>query len=423
MPFIPSNACRTLLLLATLCLTAVHDGRAEEGPGWELGSAYARIAPRLAYTGSGRDSLLSGPPPHASAAVTGLVRGDVGGRGQINDWLGMAVEVTAFSRTQTGTPMQREYVNVREAYGTLDLTPATRLRFGRINIGNGIAKDLNAVDYYRQLSRTIDNDSLFFQDRMLSRVGQIGAMVEHSGTAGTLQLFASPKLRGNTVTDSNATASVQAKFSPNLSSNLYSEYLLFIDGNGAKRLGTYGSYGVGSDVLLYYEGSVASRSDVRVLDAAARAFVRRNAHPTARWIAGVDWMPVEDLTLNAEYFFNGDGYSAAEARDFFNTLEAPARDPGLHANALDAIQVGGAWRRYARTGFELAAADRALRIVTSVLLNLDDGSRSLAVTARYQLADSAELFGLAQATQGPRRSEFGLPSAGLRALTGLRITY
>jgi hypothetical protein len=131
------------------------------------------------------------------------------------------------------------------------------------------------------------------------------------------------------------------------------------------------------------------------------------------WLAGLRYLTERETTWIVEYYYNGTGYSEAQARDFYAAAHAGADLGALSPVLRSAAQAGYArpnlMQRYLyvrasqKEPFDILYFTPAL----TAIVNLDDGSSSLVGELLYTGFKDIELRLRAAANVGGRLTEYG----------------
>ncbi|MCE7797242.1 hypothetical protein LWE61_11805 [Sphingobium sufflavum] len=335
--------------------------------------------------------------------------------------------------------------NIKELYLTLEPGPGLFIEMGRINLKNGAASTFNPTDFFRANSRIVQAS----QDPAALRENRLGAVMLRVQTlwrGGSAVLAIAPKLASQRsltqdtgpgfatrIDETNGTTRALLSITQEFW-GLSPKFFLFSD-DGLLRVGASATKPIGKSVVLSAEWAMGRRRDLlddalcfgsRVGDLPAQPFEQSCARPRRlrqELAVSLNWVPLANLEVSAEYDYNGGGLSPqrwAELTAAPSSRLTQARYWYLQAYA------GALQNPVFRHGISIRVAqskafNRNLNLAALALINASDGSLFGQASADYELSRNWSLGLTANATMGARNSVYaGLP----QKLSGaIRLKY
>jgi len=329
--------------------------------------------------------------------------------------------------------------DLREAYIAWEDGQGSFVDLGRINLKSGVALGFNPTDFFktRAVVEPVSSDPSVLRE---DRLGALMLRAQHLFQGATLTVAFAPKLYGRTkiygnadlptvnpmFDRTNADNRLLLKASLALPGDLSPEVLVLLH-DGAPRFGLNLTRGLGQKIIAYVEWAGGDR---RSLVAEALAYGRETGAIPAfapspfavsdkagfrsDATAGFSYTTTSKITFNLEYQLHQAGFSAADWRGWF----AAAPRPGFADAERWYIRsyAGDQQEPIARQALFLRADRqdafvRNLELSGFVSADLRDGSALGQVSADYFLSRRWTVGLLASASEGRRRSDFGvLPS-------------
>jgi hypothetical protein len=309
------------------------------------------------------------------------------------------------SRAQLG--FEKRTHTLKEAYLAWTADPQWTVEGGRINVRHGVATGYNPTDFFRARSLR----TMVSVDPAATKANRLGTVVLRSqrvwDTGAASVLFA-PKLKEHR-SDAPFSADLGATndrhrwlftWTQNVGAGFAPQWLYYQEESGAPQFGLNLSWAPHDAVVSYLEWRGGRAPDQ--LDAFSG--VDRGASFRSQATVGATLNPAPDLTLIAEYQYNG---AAPDSRRWHDAAHANPR----------AMRAYLAWSRdlqelpTRRALFAMArwknAVVRNVDISALARLNLDDDSRMGWLELLYRWG-STDLGLQWQANHGGRHSEFGV---------------
>lgn len=195
-------------------------------------------------------------------------------------------------------------------------------------------------------------------------------------------------------------------------------------GRGA-RYGADFSRNINPSFEVHGEWGRDTRAARRIVDASGN--VRMIESSTDSYLLGVRFITPQEITVIAEYYRNGTGYSPEQMRDFYDYTAASYAEYVSSGNAstmdrVAALAEGSYGRPNAGRSYLYVRASRpdafgVMQLTPAAMLtmNLDDGSFALTQEATYKPEGRVELRGQLSFISGVRSSDFGAKANDLRA--------
>jgi hypothetical protein len=341
---------------------------------------------------------------------------------------------------------------MRELFVQWQPSETAWLEAGRINIRNGVALGFNPTDFFR--ARTVI-DPLTADPSVLreDRLGTLMVSAQSLWRYGSVVLAYAPRVTLPTaiyaprnqpgfdpgLDRTNAQDRFLAKASLNIS-DAFNPELLFTRAGTRTQIGANLTMPAGHDTVLYLEWAGGVRSDLiadafrygqttGTLPASVTTLLPNDpgAHFMNDVSVGASYATENRMTFNLEYHFHQAGFSSDDWKNWFGASARRGSITGVNS-ALWYV------RSYAQDQQEPVARHAAfLRwdwqdafvrdLALTALANIDlwDGSGFVQATAAFHLSRSWTVGGLASATYGGRRSDFGsLPVAETLLLRATR---
>jgi hypothetical protein len=195
------------------------------------------------------------------------------------------------------------------------------------------------------------------------------------------------------------------------------DLLAFAGDSRSDRFGIDFSRNVSSNFEIHGEAAWSADHDRTILE--EDGSIRRNADDAISLLAGIRYLSNRDLTTIVEYYHNGNGYSEDELERFFSlvgrageTAQEKVADR-LYTQARQLASQGYArpyaGRNYLYTRFSQKEPFDILYFTPALTLivNLDDGSHSIAPELTYSGFTNWELLLRLTVLDGPSASEYG----------------
>jgi hypothetical protein len=330
----------------------------------------------------------------------------------------------------------------REGFLTWEPASSTFIDAGRINVKNGVAAGYNPTDYFKTHA-VVEPLSLDPSVLREDRLGTAMVRVNHVGEWGSATVAFAPEFeKESPVFNATNLPSFDPTFGRTNahdrllvegSANLWdlNPQLLFYREGESTSVGANLSEPMGHKTILYLEGS--GGGETSLIDDALRYGRATGTIPgsapaalpfsgsasfRAKVAAGASYATENNITFNAEYHYDGSGFSHQDWRNWFAIGSARSGIPGV-APELWYI------RDYANdVGEPVARHSIFLRFdwVDAFVPNLEitgftntdlfDGSTLAQLAADYYLSNQWTVGVIAAANLGSRRTEFGsLPQA------------
>jgi hypothetical protein len=302
-----------------------------------------------------------------------------------------------------------------EAYGSWQVGPRAALEVGKraLHWGKGYAWSPVAF-----LERPKDPT-----DPELSREGFVmagGEVVQSFG--GPLQTLSLTAIALPTVWSLNDDYGPSGHV--NLAARLYAlvldtdiDLLYTAPGSHGQRVGADISRNLGANLEVHGEWALVTEASRAVL-AAGTGLTRESRNYTS-WLVGLRYLTERDLTVIAEYYRNGGGYTEAEMRRFFDLVRRLPTDPVAASLAANAAAQGygrpNASRDYGYLRLSQKEPFDILYFTPAVtaIVNAGDGSFSVVPEVVYAGVDDLELRARLFVNRGGESTEFGeKPVAG-----------
>jgi hypothetical protein len=341
---------------------------------------------------------------------------------------------------------------LREVFVQYQPSETLWVEVGRINIRSGVALGFNPTDFFR--ARTVI-DPLTADPSILreDRLGTLMVSAQSLWRYGSVLVAYAPRVTLPTaiytpldepsfdpVLDrTNAQGRFLAKASLNLV-DWFNPEVLFTHGGTRTQIGTNLTLPAGHDTVLYLEWAGGVRSDL-IADAFHYGETTGSLPPSASTVLpndpdarfmndvaiGVSYATANRMTFNLEYHYHQAGFFSV---DWHNWFAAPAQHgfiPGVNAAlwyvrsyAQDQQEPIAQHAAFLRWDWQDAFA-KDLELTALATVDLQDGSGFVQATAAYNLSRAWTLIGLATASYGGRRSDWGsLPTAETLLLRAIR---
>ncbi len=207
--------------------------------------------------------------------------------------------------------------------------------------------------------------------------------------------------------------------------------LIAVAGGGrGDRFGADFSRNINPSFEVHGEWGRDTRATRKTVDAASN--VRTIEGASESYLAGVRFITPQEITVIAEYYRNGAGYTPEQMRAFYDyTAAAHAEylrsgDPSA-MDRVTALAEGGYGRPNAGRSYLYVRASRpdafgVMQLTPAVMLtiNLDDGSFALTHEATYKPEGRTEIRAQLSFISGARSSDYGAKANDMRADVRLR---
>jgi hypothetical protein len=391
-----------------------------------------------------RDDLLVSFPPPLPARWEERLFADARDDWQISDDVSFYLSDRFNLRAEDGLgfPSHEDIRNdFREGYLAWKVDGETFLDIGRINLKSGVALGFNPTDFFktRAVVEPLSADPSVLRE---DRLGTLMLYGQHLWENASLTLAAAPKVTNpsaiylntnlpsfNPMFDrTNAETRLLAKGSANLFDDFTPELIAFSN-DGHWNYGANITRGLGQKVVAYVEWAGGDSLDLADealqfgKDTGTIPLAAPSALPgdTTRYFrdnaaVGFSYTTESKITFNLEYHYHQAGFSDAQWTHWFGAgaLNNPALDAELwyiRGYAADQGVPTARQEAFLRADWVDAFVED-LEITAFVNADLRDSSSFSQVTADYYLSREWTIGGLAAASFGGKRTDYGsLPDA------------
>jgi hypothetical protein len=191
------------------------------------------------------------------------------------------------------------------------------------------------------------------------------------------------------------------------------DVMFLTNGSRSARYGIDFSKNITTNFELHGEFAYLSNVEKTVIDASANTHVE--SHSANNYLLGLRYLTANETTIISEYYHNGAGFSRNQLDDFYHLVRSAENTSNTSLlNRLQQLaRQGYARRNPGRNYFYLRLSNKEpfdiLYFVPSIttIVNLDDGSYTLAPELLYTGITNLELRARATFLQGQRQTEFG----------------
>ena len=295
-------------------------------------------------------------------------------------------------------------VNTDALYWEHRFSPVSFIFAGRRKIVNGVALGRNPSDFFN-LGKTQDN-TLTDEDRRAEIRGDDMAGWSYFGPSYSIQSTLAAPARGS------RRARAMAQWNGNLSA-LASDVSLSAYYADRPGLGLNLSSVIGDKITAYAEAAWRKGRDRQnpVLSATGAVVAVADAERRwiADWVAGGQYTTDSGVSLNAEYWRNGNGFSGAEQAGIANALNTGQGNPPLAGSLLatPGLRKNSVFFRIAN----LPLSETLKGEITGIH-DLDDGSGLVRAAANWEVGKADSLRAGFDRFSGARWSEYG--ASGIR---------
>jgi len=339
-----------------------------------------------------------------------------------NDTASLYWDVIAFKEDENVYSSSEPLLNILELFITTDIGDYCAINIGRLNLVNGISSSYRPVDYFRY-STIVMQDSFSLRDLIRNRIGQIGFQFELFHEKLSTEIFLSPKIESISE-NSNSKDCVLLKMVPELGANLYSEFYLFLD-DDSHNIGGSLSYNLLPDLLGYLEFNVSDDSDTQIIDNSDNdtKFTAIGNDHTLHLVIGSSLQVGRWFLSRLEYVYLSDGYNSEQSDDYYNIFATSDKTNSDYINALNNYSNEFSSQHYMYFETEYYINKLKMRIIPTLIFNLQDQSYSLGLNFNWEILDNIQFFSRSYFRMGDERSEFGSAPDKTVIFSGIKYCF